>query len=294
MPLVVAPPVGLLICVAVFLCLFSADVGAKTTQPVVFYSKMPADWLTTAPGEQEQLSFQLLRMLLQQSEQLAPQFIQVSHSRAERLTQQDPTGCLAGVLDLPERRQQYLFSLPYTAVQGIQLYFKADVPLAAAIQQLTENNSAVSLTQLLLQHRKLLIGVDIDRSYGALLDSVIDDPALKRNIVYRNSGANIGELWQMLLEDRVDVVPEYPFLLPEQVSDDISAVPLAEVPAIQTAYIACNNSPQGQAIISELNKAIVASRFSPVYLQAHLAIVATQLQQQYLLDYRQAMLVEDK
>lgn len=96
----------------------------------------------------------------------------------------------------------------------------------------------------------------------------------------------------MLKEGRVDVILEYPFLQPDNLAANVLSQPLSEVPTIETAYIACNNSPQGQTIIMALNKAIQAKRFLPAYIDIHLAVV-TSAQQQYLQQYRQAMQAED-
>lgn len=268
--------------------------ATETKLPVAFYSKMSADWLDSKPTPDERVSYQALRLLLQDNSTLTPHFVQVSHSRAERLTQQDQSGCLTGVLDISQRRQQYRFSLPFTAVQGIRLYIKADHPQASALAQHQDTAGNISLSNLLLQHRSFLIGVDQDRSYGKALDTFLRDPALKRNIVFRHSGANIGELWLMLDEGRVDIILEYPFMQPDNLPGMVLSQPLTEVPAIEKAYIACNNSPQGQAIIAALDQAIQAKRFLPAYLDIHLAVVPSDQQQHYLQQYSQAMRSEDR
>lgn len=284
----------LAICALGLRCFVTPGLATEATWPVAFYSKMSADWLDTKPTPDERVSYQALRLLLQDNSTLTPHFVQVSHSRAERLTRQDLSGCLTGVLDTAQRRQQYSFSLPFTAVQGMRLYIKADNRYAAALTQQQDTAGSVSLSNLVLQQRTLLIGVDQDRSYGQALDNILRDPALKRNIVFRHSGSQIGELWRMLEENRVDVILEYPFMQPNNLPAGILSQPLTEVPAIEKAYIACNNSPQGQAIIAALNQAIQAKRFLPAYLDIHLAVVASAQQQQYLQQYSQAMRSEDE
>ncbi|MEH8015734.1 hypothetical protein MN202_00680 [Rheinheimera muenzenbergensis] len=274
-------------------CCVKYALATEAGVPVAFYSKMSADWLNSEPTPNELLSYQALRLLLQDNDNLKPHFVQVSHSRAERLTRQDPSGCLAGVLDLPQRRQQFSFSLPFTAVQGIRLYINTNNRFAAVIAQQQNAAGAVSLSSLLMQHRTLLIGVDQDRSYGQALDTILREPALQRNILFRQSGAKIGELWRMLEEGRVDVILEYPFMQPDLLPAQTVSQQLTEAPAVETAYIACNNSPQGQAILEQINREIQAKRFLPAYLDIHLAVVAAGQQQQYLQQYRQAMQSED-
>lgn len=274
-------------------CCVKYALATEAGVPVAFYSKMSADWLNSEPTPNELLSYQALRLLLQDNDNLKPHFVQVSHSRAERLTRQDPSGCLAGVLDLPQRRQQFSFSLPFTAVQGIRLYINTNNRFAAVIAQQQNAAGAVSLSSLLMQHRTLLIGVDQDRSYGQALDTILREPALQRNILFRQSGAKIGELWRMLAEGRVDVILEYPFMQPDLLPAQTVSQQLTEAPAVETAYIACNNSPQGQAILEQINREIQAKRFLPAYLDIHLAVVAAGQQQQYLQQYRQAMQSED-
>ncbi|MBU1309024.1 MAG: hypothetical protein KKE30_05770 [Gammaproteobacteria bacterium] len=274
-------------------CCVKYALATEAGLPVAFYSKMSADWLNSQPTPNERLSYQALRLLLQDNDNLNPHFVQVSHSRAERLTSQDPSGCLAGVLDLPQRRQQFSFSLPFTAVQGIRLYINTDNRFAAVVAQQQNAAGTVSLSSLLMQHRTLLIGVDQDRSYGQALDTILREPALQRNILFRQSGAQIGELWRMLAEGRVDVILEYPFMQPDLLPAQTVSQQLTEAPAVETAYIACNNSPHGQAILQQINREIQTKRFLPAYLDIHLAAVAVGQQQQYLQQYRQAMQSED-
>jgi uncharacterized protein (TIGR02285 family) len=268
-------------------------VSAAEPVPVVFYSKMVENWLDSAPAEAEPVSFQALRLLLQ-TDSLSPRFIQVSHQRAEKLTKNDSSGCLSGVLDLPERRQRYSFSLPFTAVQGMRLYFNRQNPHAERILALANQQQTVSLSSILQQNRALLIGVDKDRSYGETLDTLLSEPDKKRNVVFRHSGAQIGELWRMLEEGRVDVVLEYPFLMADKIAPSTISLALSEVPAIEMAYIACHKGRSGQAIIQRLNQAIKTHRFSQAYLDVHLSVVPAELQADYLQQYRQAMQSEDR
>ncbi len=280
------------ICTVSALLTLSFNLTALSKLPVMFYSKMPADWMETEPSD-ELLSFRTLRMLLNHAE-LSTRFMPVSHSRAELLTKGDRAGCMTGVLDLANRRQQFIFSLPYLAVQGIHLYVNADSPYAQSILSQQSANDKASLEALLKQHSALLIGVDNDRGYGAALDGILQSPQHQRNVVFRHSGARIGELWRMLEEGRVDVVLDYPFIMKDKVHQRTHSLALTESTPIETAYIACNKSPSGQAIIRRLNQAIVARRFQQDYIDLHLSVIAEDQRGDYLQQYKNVMQADDE
>jgi len=274
--------------------LLQFSLSAADKMPVTFYSQMSENWLNTDNNQQDDsLSFQAVRILLSQNEELAPRFIQVSHGRAERLTKNDANSCLTSIIDLPTRRQELTFSLPFTAVQGIRVYFKTTNPVAKTLTIQALPDGSVSLLTVLQQHRELLIGVDKDRSYGETLDRILHNPLLERNIVFRHSGAKIGELWRMLAEDRVDIVLDYPFVMNGNIDEHTRSKSIKEAAKIELAYFACNKGPKGELIIERLNKTIRQHRYSPAYIDLHLSAVLPEQQQEYLESYRAALRAED-
>lgn len=257
--------------------------------PVTFYSKLPAQWLKQPEPEEELLAYQLIHRLLSNQQQLEAQFVKVPHSRAERLTLSDPSGCMAAVLKTPEREKHWYFSQPFTAVFDIHLYTLAKTA-PESLSQLISETEPVAFTELRTQSfdEPLLLGIDRDRNYGQALMPLLEAPGKSLIFVELNSGADIGQLWNMLLSGRLDMILEYPFMVPKAIKQRVRSIPLAETSQqLQTAYFACHKSAQGLERIKRLNLLIARYALSNSYIAKHLEEVPQAQQAMFLRLYKQ-------
>ncbi len=279
-----------LVCkIAIVLCC-SHQLQAKP-QDVHFQSKMPSNWLTTAPVTIESLELKLMRLILAQSSELTPHFHQVNFTKASELTRTQTDSCMASILKNPKRQAEFIFSRPLSAIEGLKLYLPKDSKLHTKLQsKLKLWGGQVRLRELLLTEADFVVGLDLERSYGADLDLLLKEKAVRRNLYFKQSGAQIAQLWPMLQQHRVSAVLEYPFMLATTDATSLQGYKVAEADPLQLAYFACNKSDRGQAIIDTLNQSIDALAGTQVYLDLHLETVPAERQREFIQNYKKLML----
>lgn len=274
-------------CLWLFCSVFSCC--SSSAMEVTFYSKMPPNWLTLPVQPNEALDKKLIRQILTHTKDINYQFHLVNHTKAMQLTLENTQGCLAGVLSTPERRQIFHYSQPFTLVHGLRLYVLKNSRMQRKLQFLQDPNGKVSLDAAWSKNTKVLLGLDAERSYGAELDPILRAPEKSQFLYLRQSGVGIGELWPMLVQERVDIILEYPFMLPEAFKQQVHSFPVAEATAITAAYFACNKGAAGAEIITRLNTSIQSLVLTENYLQLQLSEIEFQEQAEYKKHYRKLM-----
>lgn len=274
------------VCLLLVLCLILP--WQTTAIDVDFQSKMPPDWLSTKQSEGESVDKQLIRKILLRAKGLNYNFFLINHTKAMQLTLQQNNSCMAGVLDSPERRQLYQFSKAFILVQGMHLYvLKGSVWQNKLVAM--QNEGKVSILNSWSKGAGALLGLDYERSYGTSLDPLVRDPAKAKYLYQKQSGAGIGDLWPMLKQRRVDMILEYPFLLPPEYESLVAGYPVVEAEPDTAAYFACHKGPVGQNIIKQLDQAISELVFDEGYMRLQLEQVEPQYHQQFLQAYYQMM-----
>ncbi len=281
---------SLVIKFAMLLC--CSTVLQAHAQEVHFQSKMSADWLSTTPATTESLELKLMRLILAHSPELEPHFHQVNFTKASELTRTQATSCMASVLKNPQRAAEFIFSRPLSAIEGLKLYLPVASPLHARLQsRLKLWGGKVLLRDLLLTEPHFVLGLDQERSYGADLDLLLKEKVVRRSLYFKQSGAQIAQLWPMLQQGRVSAVLEYPFMLATTDASLLQSYEVAEAEPLQLAYFACNKSETGQAIINKLDQAIKALAGTQPYLDLHLNTVPAERREEFIQRYRSSMLL---
>lgn len=280
---------SLVIKLAVLFCCCTAL--QAQTQDVHFQSKMSPDWLSTTPATPESLELKLIRLILAQSPELTPHFHQVNFTKASELTRTQATSCMASILKNPQREAEFIFSRPLSAIEGLKLYLPKDSKLNTKLRpKLKLWDDKVRLRELLLTEPDFIVGLDQERSYGADLDLLLKEKVVRRSLYFKQSGAQIAQLWPMLQQHRVSAVLEYPFMLATTDATLLQGYSVAEAEPLQLAYFACNKSETGQAIIHKLDQAIEALAGTLAYLDLHLNTVPAERQQEFIRNYNRWML----
>jgi len=259
-----------------------------TAIDVDFQSKMPPDWLVLKQPANESVDKKLIRKILLRARELRYNFFLINHTKAMQLTLQQSNSCMAGVLISPERRQQYQFSRPFILVQGMHLYVLKDSVWQKKLAAM-QDQGKISILNSWSKDADALLGLDYERSYGAELDPLVRDPMMAKYLYQKQSGVGIGDLWPMLKQKRVDMILEYPFLLPKEYEHLVTAYPVAEAEPDTAAYFACHKGPVGQKIIKRLNEAITELVMDEEYLRLQLEQVEPQYHKAFLHTYHQLM-----
>lgn len=256
---------------------------------VDFQSKMPPNWLSLPVPADEAIDKQLIRKILLKAEHLDYNFHLINHTKAMQLTQERENSCMAGVLSSPERQRLFHYSKAYIFVQGIYIYVLKGSSWHHQLQRMLNQDQKVSLNATWSKDAKALLGLDYERSYGAELDPLVRAPEKAKYLYRKQSGVGIADLWPMLKQKRVDMILEYPFLLPASYKDLVVGYPVAEAEPDTAAYFACNRSKTGQQIIQHLDKAITELVLTEPYMQLQLEQVEPQYRETFLKSYRQLM-----
>lgn len=256
---------------------------------VDFQSKMPPNWLSLPVPSDEPIDRQLIRKILLKAEGLSYNFYLINHTKAMKLTQERENSCMAGVLSSPERQKLFHYSKPYIFVQGIYIYVLKGSSWHYQLQRMLDQDRKVSLNATWSKDAKALLGLDYERSYGAELDPLVRAPEKAKYLYQKQSGVGVGDLWPMLKQKRVDMILEYPFLLPASYRDLVVGYPVAEAQPDTAAYFACNRGKTGQQIIQSLNKAIAELVLTEPYMQIQLEQVDPQYRVTFSESYRQLM-----
>lgn len=260
-------------------------------QDVYFQSKMPADWLQQQPATNESLELSLMRLIFAHNTELKPHFAQVNHVKASELTRSSPDSCMAAILKNPDRAEEFLFSQPFSSVEGLKLFLPKSSKWQQNIKQKQKlGQGKVSVRELLLTEPDFVLGLDSERSYGPELDLLFRERVLSRSLYFKQSGAKIAQLWPMLQQGRVSAVLEFPFMLATTDGDELEGYAITEAEPLQLAYFACNKSETGQRIIQQLNRSISALAGTKAYLDLHLKTVAPELQPAFVKHYQRLML----
>lgn len=232
-----------------------------------------------------------MRLILAQSSELTPYFHQVNFTKASELTRTQADSCMASILKNPQRQAEFIFSRPLSAIEGLKLYLPKDSKLHTKLQsKLKQWGGQVRLRELLLTEADFVVGLDLERSYGADLDLLLKEKVVRRSLYFKQSGAQIAQLWPMLQQHRVSAVLEYPFMLATTDATLLQGYRVAEAEPLQLAYFACNKSARGQAIIDKLNQSIKALAGTQTYLDLHLKTVPAERQQEFIQHYNKLML----
>ncbi|WP_127020454.1 hypothetical protein [Rheinheimera mangrovi] len=232
-----------------------------------------------------------MRLILAQSSELSPHFHQVNFTKASELTRTQADSCMASILKNPQREAEFIFSRPLSAIEGLKLYLPEDSKLHTKLQsKLKQWGGQVRLRELLLTEADFVVGLDLERSYGTELDLLLKEKVLRHNLYFKQSGAQIAQLWPMLQQHRVSAILEYPFMLATTDATLLQGYSVAEAEPLQLAYFACNKSDRGQAIIDKLNQSIEALAGTQVYLDLHLEAVPAERQREFIQNYNKLML----
>lgn len=165
--------------------------------------------------------------------------------------------CQASAFATPERERLAYFT-PSVLMPPVALVVRQE--LAA---QLSPQGAPVDL-YLLMQRRDLLGRLEVARSYGAALDSLVG------NRIDREPVSRIGQLAQTVSKGRVDYTLEYAATVEYwrrqgQLAQPLVALPLREGTDWTVANVACTRSPWGLEVVTAIDAAIRAAAATRSY-----------------------------
>lgn len=213
--------------------------------------------------------------------------VDISRNRAREWTKTAGNACIPWLRKTPARERDFLFTEPYMLESAITLVSVPGSRWQAQLEQLRTPDGRLSLQQLLSLSRPPLLGVEMNRSYGAVLDALLLQH--QAALYTRNTaGEYVGSMLPMLQKGFVDLMLEYPKIA-ERHSRGLHYWRLTEAEPFNLVHFACSRSAQGEKIVSLLNNAIRALAAQSAYQQLILQPLAEDERQQGLQYWLQAL-----
>lgn len=191
-------------------------------------------------------------------------------SRHYQQWQQGEKSCALAMYKTPEREEFAYFSIPSVFTLPTVLIIKDDNVDSFG------GSKTVSLQQL-LEDQKVTIGRSNNRSYGVLVDDILNHYGNEKNI-FSFEGSELSlNLFKMLIAGRIDALvglPEEAMYLAETLGfkDQIMTLNIAENQINHDAsltYVACSKTDWGKKTIDTINTVLLQQRPTDRYRAAY-------------------------
>ncbi|WP_043308858.1 hypothetical protein [Pseudomonas sp. ML96] len=221
--------------------------------------------------------------LLRQMTERLPQY---RHSyRLNNLTRgleqlkREPLSCFLPTFPTPERDRHGYYVGLFVATPHQLIVRTADVPRFAP------QGGEVSLREI-LRDKQLRGGLVRDRSYGPVLDPLLQAPdALPQLQRIQTSSAGTN-LYGMLEHQRIDYILDYAEVLQyvqreQGVAQELSLLPLAEASSPYLSGIYCSKNAEGAELIRRLDQVARQPDFIALFIEAQKAYIPAPTLQHY-------------
>ncbi len=220
-----------------------------------------------------------LNLLMQGVTAFQAEAVQATTDRAMALLKTETAACAGNRVKTTERLAfSYATAIPHTVFPGLRLYSKTSSKTTAYLRQQLNKHNQLSLQQLLKADNQLHFAVGGGRSYGDQLDSLLKQPQWQHKFWQRRAADMSAGLIDMLVEDRVDLLIEYPnvmqhYLAQYSQNTELTSFSIEEAEPYMLGYILCTRTPQGLELIRFFQQRLQQVSQQKSYLDAHLGWV---------------------
>ncbi|MDJ0623262.1 MAG: TIGR02285 family protein [Desulfocapsaceae bacterium] len=196
--------------------------------------------------------------------------IKANISRHYRMFKQGENVCTVGLYKTPERNTFVYFSIPsFFTLPNVIVINKTKYQEWGGRDQL-------SLAEI-LKNNDLVIGRSKNRSYGPVIDSLLDKHGSEANIFEYEGNELSLNFFEMLKRDRLDGIiglPEEVIYQAENlgIRDQIMTLGIVENQANLDAwlsYVACSKTPWGKKVIEDIDQVLIEERSKQTYRAAY-------------------------
>lgn len=230
----------------------------------------------------------LLRQLLQ-AYPADYSIVDVSRNRAREWVKTADNACMPWLKKTAARQQDFLFTLPYMIEAALQLVVAADSDALPLLDRLSGNNNTLSLTHLLQLKQAPLLGIELNRTYGNNIDSLVSQRYASWSIYTRTSSSNeTGSMLPMLERGFIDATLEYRKVA-ERSAMSFRYYAIQEAEPFNLVYFACSKGERGQRVVNLLNESIKLKSQQVAYQQLVLQSIAEKNHDQALQTWLQTL-----
>jgi uncharacterized protein (TIGR02285 family) len=222
-----------------------------------------------------------LQLLMQGVTRFQADPVQATTDRAMAMLKTEASACAGNRVKNAERLSfSYATAIPHTVFPGLRLYSKTSSKTTQYLQQQLNGQQKISLQQLLQGNNQLHFAVGGGRSYGDKLDTLLKQPQWQDKFWQRRSIDMSAGLIDMLVQDRVDLLIEYPnvmqhYLAQHSQSTELTSFGIEEAEPYMLGYILCAKTPEGQQLTQFFQQRLKQVSQQKSYLDAHLGWVDT-------------------
>ncbi|MCI8210070.1 hypothetical protein AUC61_11035 [Pseudomonas sp. S25] len=216
---------------------------------------LPPSTIFSGPDEGKGAIDRLMPLLIARMPEYDHQLMRVNRARGTQMLKDGIFACDPTLLWTPERTKDIVYSIPtYAAFSNGLIIRKQDM---AQFSPFVKDN-IVDLKALFNSH-SVKIGVVAERSYGQVIDGIVDTVAEDELSVHYGGDA-VGSLLQMerlgRLQGLISYWPEALYQarqqgIPEQ---DLTFLPVKGVPKYQFTHIGCANTLKGRQAMEIINR----------------------------------------
>lgn len=216
---------------------------------------LPPSTIFSGPDEGKGAIDRLIPLLIARMPEYDHLLMRVNRARGTQMLKDGVFACDPTVLWTPERAKNIVFSIPtYAAFSNGLTVRKQDM---AQFSPFVKDN--ILDLEALLNSNSVKIGVVAERSYGQVIDRILDKVADDELSVHYGSDA-VGSLLQMerlgRLQGLISYWPEALYQarqqgIPEQ---DLTFLPVKGVPKYQFTHIGCADTLQGRQAMEIINR----------------------------------------
>lgn len=220
-----------------------------------------------------------LELLMQDVTDFRAEPIQTTTERAMAMLKAGTSTCAGNRVKNTERLTfSYATAIPHTVFPGLRLYSKTNSQTTAWLKQQLNDQQQISLMQLLQGDNKLHFAVGGGRSYGVQLDTLLQRPEWQHKLWQRRSLDMSAGLIDMLVQDRVDLLIEYPnvmqhYLAQYSATTELTSFSIEEAEPYMLGYILCSKTAEGQQLTEFFEQRLQHISQQRRYLDAHLGWV---------------------
>jgi uncharacterized protein (TIGR02285 family) len=244
-------------------------------------------WLTDSSTHQDLKQYRqaldvnglTLKLLMQDVTDFQAQPLQATTDRAMAMLKTEASACAGNKVKNDKRLTfSYATSIPHTVFPGLRLYSKTSSKTTLWLQQHLNEQKKINLQQLLKGPNDLHFAIGGGRSYGDKLDALLKQPQWQHKFWQRRSVDMSAGLIDMLVQDRVDLLIEYPNVMQHylaQYSSDtqLTSFSIDEAEPYMLGYILCAKTVEGQQLTDFFQQRLKQVSQQKSYLEAHLGWV---------------------
>lgn len=194
---------------------------------------------------------ELMQLITQRLPDYQHRYSQANLTRGLDQLKREPLSCFLPVFPTPERAEHGYYVGLFTAMPHQLVVRTADVQLIAAGQ------AEVSLQQL-LRDRRLRGGLVLDRSYGPVLDPLLQAADVQPQLLRIQTSSAGSNLYGMLEHGRIDYLLDYAEVVQyaqrqQGAARGLSLLPLQETSTPYISGIYCSKTDAGAELIRRID-----------------------------------------